>query len=179
MIETERLILRGWREADLDPFHAMCSDARVMATLGPLMTRDETAALIARVEGIREAHGYTFWAVERREDGTFLGWCGVKPGAPDTPIEGEIEIGWRIAADHWRNGYAGEAAAATLGWVWANTEAPFVAAITNVDNAASRGVMEKIGMARAPEDDFDHPSVPHDSPLKPHVVYRIARPAVC
>lgn len=177
MIATERLVLRGWRDADLDPFHAMCSDPRVMATLGPLMTRDETAALIARVEGIRAEHGYTFWALERRADGAFLGWCGVKPGADDTPIAGEIEIGWRVAADHWRQGYAREAAAATLDWVWANTDASHVAAITNTGNVSSWGLMERLGMVRAPEDDFDHPQVPDGNPLKPHITYRIARPS--
>lgn len=176
MIETERLVLRGWRDADLDPFHAMCSDPRVMATLGPLMTRDETEALIRRNADFEARLGYTFWAVERRGDGTFLGWCGVKPGAAGTPIEGEVEIGWRIAADHWRKGYAREAAAATLDWVWAHTDAPAVAAITSMGNAASWSLMERLGMTRAPEDDFDHPNVPEDSPLLPHITYRIARP---
>jgi RimJ/RimL family protein N-acetyltransferase len=176
MIMSERLILRGWREEDVDPFHAMCGDPRVMATLGPLMTREETEALVRRVEDVREAHGYTFWAVERRADGAFLGWCGVKPGAPDTPIADDLEIGWRIAAGEWGKGYAREAAQATLDWVWDELDVPLVAAITSTGNRRSWGLMERLGMVRAPEDDFDHPNVPDDSPLRRHIVYRIARP---
>ncbi|NML05156.1 GNAT family N-acetyltransferase [Sphingomonas sp. G-3-2-10] len=175
MIETERLILRGWKDSDLDPFAAMSQDPRVMATLGPLMSRDEAAAVITRIEGIREAHGYTFWAIERREDGAFLGFCGVKPGAEDTPIAGEVEIGWRLAHDHWGKGYAREAAQASLDWVWTHLDADQVAAITTPGNSNSWGLMERLGMVRAPEDDFDHPkAIGH---LIPHITYRIARPA--
>lgn len=177
MIETERLIVREWRDADLDPFAAMCADPKVMATLGPLLSREQAAALIERNRGHQAEHGYCFWAVERREDGAFLGWCGVKPGAADTPIEGELEIGWRLASDQWGRGYAREAAQATLEWVWANTDAPLVAAMTNVENDRSWGLMERLGMLRAPEDDFEHPMVPEGDPLRPHIVYRIGRPA--
>lgn len=175
MILTERLILRGWTPADLDPFAAMGQDPRVMATLGPLMSRDEVAALIDRIEGIRAAHGHCFWAIERREDGAFLGFCGVKPGAEDTPIEGEIEIGWRLAHEHWGKGYAREAAQASLDWVWDHLAVDHVAAITTPGNTASWGLMERLGMVRAPQDDFDHPKA--QGHLIPHITYRIARPA--
>ncbi len=175
MIVTERLILRGWREEDLAPFHATCSDPRVMATLGPLMTLEETAALIRLVENRRLEIGYTFWAVERRSDGLFLGWCGVKPGPPDTPIEGEIEIGWRIAADHWGQGYAREAAQATLDWVWANLDVPSVAAITSAGNARSWGLMERLAHDPRAGGRFDHPKAAGD--LRAHITYRIARPS--
>jgi RimJ/RimL family protein N-acetyltransferase len=177
MIETERLVLRGWRDADLDPFAAMCADPRVMATLGPVMDREAAAAVIARVEGIRETHGYTFWAMERRVDGAFLGWCGIKPGADNTPIAGQIEIGWRLAHEHWGQGYAREAAEAVLDWVWANLDVPAVAAITTPGNTASWGLMERLGMVRVPQDDFDHPNLAPGDPLRPHITYRINRRA--
>jgi RimJ/RimL family protein N-acetyltransferase len=177
VITTERLILRPWAPRDLDPFHAMCSDPRVMATLGPLMTRDETAALIQRCEDRQGATGHCFWAVERRADGALIGWCGAIVGNPELPIAGEIEIGWRIAADEWGKGYAREAAEATLDWVWANLDVDSVAAITSVGNTRSWGLMERLGMVRAPEDDFDHPNVPEGSVLRPHITYRIMRPA--
>lgn len=176
MIETERLILRGWRDSDLYPFFKMSQDPQVMATLGPLMSREECAAGMARLEGIREALGYTFWAIERREDQAFLGFCGVKPGPADTPIAGETEIGWRLAANEWGKGYAREAAQASLDWVWANLDSPFVAAITTPGNVRSWGLMERLGMTRADGDDFDHPSLPVNSPLLAHITYRIERP---
>lgn len=176
MIETARLILRGWRDSDRVPFHDMGQDERVMATLGPLLWRDETDALIDRVQRILDANGFTFWAVERRADGAFLGFCGLKPGAEETPIHGEIEIGWRLAHAYWGQGYAREAAQASLDWGWANLDVASIAAITSVDNVRSRGLMERLGMIRAPEDDFDHPGAIER--LRPHVTYRIGRPAV-
>ena len=174
MIETERLILRRWEDRDRAPFHAMCSDPAVMEHLGPLLTREEADAAIDRQNGLVDSHGYCFWAVERREDGAFLGFCGLKPGAEDTPIEGDIEIGWRLARDHWGSGYAREAAQASLDWGWANLDAPAIAAITTPGNVRSWGLMERLGMARVAEDDFDHPKAPDW--LKAHITYRIARP---
>lgn len=177
MIDTERLILRHWRDEDRPVFHAHCSDPEVMRYLGPLMTRAETDAALDRQNGYLESHGYCFWAVERREDGALLGFCGVKPGAPDTPIAQDMEIGWRFAPAYWGKGYAREAAEASLAWAWAHTDAPRVAAITVQDNKASWGLMERIGMSRVLDGDFDHPAVPDGSPLKRHILYRIARPA--
>lgn len=176
MIETERLILRGWRDSDRAPFHAMSQDERVMATLGPPLWRDESDALIDRLQGILDAQGFTFWAVERKADGAFLGFCGLKPGAEDTPIEGEIEIGWRLAHPYWGQGYAREAAQASLDWGWANLDTPGIAAITSTGNIRSWGLMERLGMVRAPEDDFDHPKAIER--LRPRITYRIARSAV-
>lgn len=176
MIETERLILRGWKESDVAAFHAMCNDPEVMEFLGPLMTLDEAKAARERTNGHLAEHGFCFWALERREDGAFLGFCGVKLGPEKTPIEGEIEIGWRLARRWWQHGYAREAAQASLDWVWANLDVDSVAAITTVSNARSWRLMERLGMARAPEDDFDHPDVPPGSALVPHITYRILRP---
>ncbi|MBX3564593.1 MAG: GNAT family N-acetyltransferase [Sphingomonas sp.] len=173
MILTERLILRGWEERDRAPFHAMGQDERVMATLGPLLWRDETDAMIERMQRVLDANGYTFWAIERREDGAFLGFCGLKPGAEETPIEGEVEIGWRLAHEHWGRGYAREAAQASLDWAWKNG-IDSVAAITTPGNVRSWGLMERLGMVRAPQDDFDHPKA--IDRLRQHITYRIARP---
>ena len=178
MITTERLILRPWTEQDIDPFHAICSDPRVMATLGPVMTREETAALVARCQERQAANGHCFWAMERREDGALIGWCGAIVGNPGLPIAGEIEIGWRVAADEWGKGYAREAAQATLDWVWANLAVESVAAITTPGNVRSWGLMERLGMVRAVGDDFDHPNLPPDSALLQHITYRMKRPAV-
>ena len=176
MIATERLILRGWRDSDREPFHAMCIDPRVMEFLGPPMTRADTDAAIDRQNGLIASIGHAFWAVEHAADGTFLGFCGIKPGAEGTPIHGEIEIGWRLASPWWGQGYAREAAQASLDWGWANLDARGIAAITTVGNRRSWGLMERLGMTRAPEDDFEHPAVPAGSPLRPHVTYRIGRP---
>ncbi len=176
MIETERLILRPYEARDRAALRAQCDDPEVMRFLLPVEDDAALDAMIDRMNNYLRDHGFTFWTVERRGDGAILGMCGFKPGAPGTPIADELEIGWRLARDYWGQGYAREAAQASLDWAWANTGARDVAAITVPANAASRGLMERLGMRHIVGGDFDHPLVADGSPLKRHVLYRIERP---
>lgn len=171
-IETERLVMRPWRADDLEAFHAINSDPEVMATLGPVMSRDEVAALIARMQEMEARDGHCFWALEQAEDARLIGWCGVIRGTAG-PVEGKAEIGWRLARDAWGHGYASEAARAAADWVRDNLPDPDVWAITAVGNARSRAVMARLGMRHRPELAFDHPRVPENSPLRPHVTYSL------
>lgn len=175
-LETARLVLRDWRDEDLDPFHAISSDPVVMATLGPLLSRAETAALIDRVRALAAQAGHTFWALERSADRRLIGWCGVIRGTAG-PVDGKAEVGWRLASDCWGQGYASEAARASLGWLFANLADDRAWAITHSGNHRSRAVMERLGMQRHPELDFDHPRLDPDDPLRPHVTYSISRDA--
>ena len=159
------------------PFEAMGRDPRVMAHFPALLMPGEARAMIARQEAMRTAIGHCFWAVERHSDRAFLGFCGVKPGPEDTPIEGELEIGWRLARNHWGQGYAREAAAAVLDWAWVNTDRNAVFAMTTPGNMRSRRLMERLGMSRVGDGDFDHPALAADDPLRAHVSYAIERPA--
>jgi RimJ/RimL family protein N-acetyltransferase len=177
MIETDRLLLRRWRDEDRAPFHAMSQDPRVMATLGPLLSRAESDAAINRLNAAIDRDGHGFWAIERKADGVFLGFCGLKIGPEGTPIAGLIEIGWRLAYAQWGSGYAREAAQASLDWGWQALRAPRIVAITTPGNVRSWGLMARLGMTRLDDGDFDHPAVPDDSPLKRHWTYAIARPA--
>jgi RimJ/RimL family protein N-acetyltransferase len=175
-LHTDRLILRDWCSDDLDAYAAIAADPKVMATLGPIKTREQSAALIADLEGRAATFGHTFWAVERREDNRLIGHAGLVRGK--TPqIAGELEIGWTLASDCWGKGYASEAARAALGWAWVNRPSEPVIAITSVINARSRAVMERLGMTHLPERDFDHPAVPEGDPLRPHVLYLKEPPA--
>ncbi|QDZ07291.1 GNAT family N-acetyltransferase [Sphingomonas panacisoli] len=176
MIETERLILRGWRDDDVAPFLAMGNDAEVMRYLGPPMTRADAESVRDRMNALLADQGYCFWALERKADGAFLGFCGIKPGPEGTPIAGELEIGWRLRRDAWGHGYAREAAVASLDWAWGNTSTPQVAAMTVLANTQSWGLMERLGMQRDHGAGFDHPAISDDSPLKRHILYRIVRP---
>ena len=173
MIETERLIVRPWRDADREPFFAMACDPEVMRYLLPLNTRAESDERIDSLMAMQAEHGHCFWAVERREDARFLGFCGVV--IPREPIW-EHEIGWRLARNAWGQGYAYEAAQASLDWAWKHIETPSIMAITNIENTRSWGLMERQGMRRFPDEDFEHPSVPVGDPLRPHILYRIHRP---
>lgn len=177
MIETARLNLRRWRAADAAPFHAMCNDPAVMEHLGAPLTPGDADDAIVRQNGFLDEHGYCFWALERRDDGAFLGFCGIKPGAADTPIEGRPEIGWRLAAAHWGQGYAREAAEASLNHGWGTLGFDSIWAITTPANIRSWGLMERLGMRRRAEFDFDHPQPDLDPRLVPHITYSIGRPA--
>ena len=169
-LETERLILRDWQSGDFEALHALCTCPQVMATIGPLHDEEKTRGLLGRLQERTQLHGHTFWAMERKDDGRVIGFCGVSRG-PVPPIEGLLEIGWRMAADCWGQGYAREAAQETLRWIAANRPGEPVSAITSVGNVRSRRLMERLGMHYRPDMDFEHPNVDPASPLRPHVTY--------
>ena len=173
---TDRLVLRSWREDDLDAFAEICADPLVMATLGPVLDRAETRALIARECSYEAQWGHTFWVVERREDGCLVGKCGLVRGRVG-PIQGRLEIGWRLASPCWGKGYATEAARACARWAFDTLEDDAIWAVTAAANSASRAVMERLGMERMRRYDFDHPSLAAEDPLRPHVAYRLSRVA--
>lgn len=176
MIDTERLILRRWQDRDRETFYAHCADPEVMRYFPALMTRAEVDAALARQDGYVTTHGYCFWVVEARASGRMVGFCGLKPGAEGTPVEGAVEIGWRFGKEYWGQGFAREAAQASLDWGFNHLPATRIGAITTEGNARSRALMERIGMVHAPDQDFDHPTVADDSPLKRHVTYWKPRP---
>lgn len=171
MIATERLVLRPPAPRDRDALHAMWADPAVMADLGPVKSAEESDMAIARHAAYAPLG---FHVIER--DGAAIGFCGLKPGAPDTPIAGMLEIGWMLAVPAWGVGYAREAAAAWIGWAWANRTDAAVVAITARRNDRSRGLMERLGMAYEPVLDFAHPLFAADDPRRDSVVYRIDRP---
>ncbi|HEX7821203.1 MAG TPA: GNAT family N-acetyltransferase [Sphingobium sp.] len=173
ILSTERLHLRWWRAADKDDWFRLCADPRVMAMLGPVMSRPQSDAMVELMVGFRATHKSIFWAMERKEDGRVIGFCGLKPGAAGTPVEGQVEIGWRLASDLWGQGYAREAALASLAWGWATLRCDSIWAITAAGNHRSRGLMERIGMRREPTLDFDHPALDAGDPLRPHISYSI------
>jgi len=177
VIETQRLLLRDWRDGDCAPFARLNADPDVMRHLGGPLDRAASDAMAARLRAVAADQGHTFWAVERRSDAALLGFCGLRRGGhAGTPVPDELEIGWRLRRDAWGQGYAREAAAASLDWGWANTGAPRIAAWTVAANTASWGLMLRLGMDHRPELDFDHPLFDVGHPLCRHVVHVIGRP---
>ncbi len=180
MIGTERLILREWRDEDRAPFVDMCGTQAVMEYLGGPASAEQVDASLARIRASQASRGFCFWATQRKHDGAFLGFCGLKiADAAGAPIEGEIEIGWRLRQDAWGQGYAREAALATLRWAWAHLDTARVIAMTVPNNQRSWGLMERIGMTRRPELDFGHALFAENHPLHRHIVYAVERPAGC
>ncbi len=176
MIETPRLIVRPWRDSDRAPFAAMGGDPAVMEHLGPLHGREQADIAVNRMIALQAERGHCFWAVERRDDGAFLGFCGLKI-APEgiAGVEGAVEIGWRLRRDAWGQGYAREAAAASLSWGFANLADDRIIAITTPGNVRSWGLMQRLGMVRRHDLDFLHPGLPEGDPLRQHITYEIRR----
>jgi RimJ/RimL family protein N-acetyltransferase len=174
VIETARLLLRAWRDEDAAAHHAIANDPRVVATLGRAPSLADSTTVVARQGATLAANGFCLWAAERRDDRRMIGWCGLQPGR--APIEGDVEIGWTLAPALWGQGYAREAATATLAWAWANTGLERVVAITTPGNTRSWGLMERLGMTRVAGGDFDHPALAEGDPLRPHLTYAIERP---
>ena len=175
MITTPRLLLRRFVEEDRAPLHALWSDARVMADLGPVKDRAASDATIERHRGYG-GQGLGFLVVRRRDDDAFVGFCGLKPGNPATPIAGELEVGWMLAVDAWGQGYAQEAAAAGIAQGWAATRAARIVAITAARNLRSRRLMERLGLRHQAGEDFLYAGLEDDDPLRPTVIYAIDRP---
>lgn len=183
-LTTERLILRRWLERDRAPFAAMNADSQVMRYFVQPLSGPESDALVDRIEARFEERGFGLWAVERRDDGAFLGFTGLATtaslgfvgpaesqlGPPPIP---EAEIGWRFASFAWGHGYATEAAGAALRFGFQTAELPEIVSFTSNLNVASIRVMERIGLLRDPAGDFDHPRIPEGHPLRWQVLYRL------
>jgi RimJ/RimL family protein N-acetyltransferase len=156
MIETARLVLRDWRCDDTEPFFRHLNTGAVMRWLGGVKTREQYDGIVDRFMAWQELHGFTFWVVERKADGAFLGFCGLKiADDPGSPVEGELEIGWRLREDSWGQGYAKEAAIASLDFAFGPLRAERVVALTASGNRPSWGLMERLGMTRRPELDYE------------------------
>jgi RimJ/RimL family protein N-acetyltransferase len=176
-IRTERLLLRAWSDADRAAFAALNADPVVMEHFQHRLDRDGSDALIGRFEDGWREHGYGQWALERREDGRFLGFAGLSLPSFHAPFMPAVEIGWRLAREAWGHGYATEAARAAVAFGFEALTLDEVVSFTVPANVRSRAVMDRLGMTRDPADDFDHPRLPEGHPLRRHVLYRLRRDA--
>jgi RimJ/RimL family protein N-acetyltransferase len=177
-LETERLILRDWRDEDWPGFFRLTNTPEVMRWLGGVMNIDARAKARTRLEARGAAHGHDFWAVERKRDGGHLGGerlglCGIKLADQEGGPIGELEIGWRLREDAWGRGYAREAAEASLRAAFERLGAPQVIALTVEENAASWGLMRRLGMRR--REDLDFYSTGFVAEGEDVIVYSIAR----
>jgi RimJ/RimL family protein N-acetyltransferase len=178
MIETGRLRLRPCREDDKPAFATILNTPAMTAELGGVRSRAAIDALVDKRIADQSRHGFSYWAVELRDSAELIGTCGLRIASnyPGTPVEGMHEMGWRIAESHWGRGYATEAAQATLDWAWATLPVTTIAAWTTAGNRKSWRVMERLGMARAPQLDFTRSDHAPDDPVAAIRVYTIARP---
>ncbi len=171
-LATPRLVLRRWRPSDLEPFARLNGDPRVMEFLPHLLSREESDAFAERIAEHFEGRGFGLWAVEVRGGAGFAGFVGLSVPPFEAAFTPCVEIGWRLAFEHWGQGYASEAARAVLDLALGDLGIAEVVSFTVPANLRSRRVMERLGMRRDPADDFDHPRLPEGHPLRRHVLYR-------
>ena len=167
--------MREWQDNDLDDFLAIRRDPKVMATLGPLQSREEVAETIQRMQKLQADLGHCFWVVEHKRDKKLMGWCGLIRGPHRVPVENKLEIGWALGFQYWGSGFATEAATRALQWGLKEFPDETVWSITSENNRRSRAVMERLGMTYQPDLDFDHPKVDPASGLLRHVTYKFER----
>ena len=175
VFDTERLRLRQWKDSDRAPYAALNADPRVMEYFLSVQSREASDASIDAWSSAIAAGGFGNWAVEVRETGEFIGFTGLSVPKRALPFMPCVEIGWRLAAQHWGRGYASEAARKALQIGFERFGLDEIVSFTAVVNQRSRAVMARIGMHDA-HDDFGHPALPVGHPLRPHCLYRIERP---
>ncbi len=156
--ETDRLVLRDWRESDFAPFFEHTNTPAVMEHIAPVMDDRGKARFRRRVLERAAEHGHTLWVMERKADGAVLGFCGLKRCDLEGGPIGDCEIGWRLREDCWGQGYAKEAALAARDLAFTQFDAPHIVALTVKANPRSWGLMQRIGMARRPDLDFIDPT---------------------
>ena len=173
-IDTPRLRLRQWCEADREPFAALNADPAVMEFFPALQSRAASDANIDAWRSQLEAQGWSNWAVEVRASGQFIGFTGLSVPRRVLPFSPCVEVGWRLAREHWGHGYATEAGQAALRVGFERLALAEVVSFTAVGNLRSRSVMERIGM-RDTHQDFEYPGIPEGHALRLHCLYRIRR----
>ena len=175
ILETERLILRQWREDDIAPFAAMNADPRVTAALGVKLDPSVTKALIERVSASFPQNGFGIWAVELRGGAPFVGFTGLSIPRFEAPFMPAVEVGWRLAFDHWGKGYATEGARAAVEFGFNTIGLEEIVSFASAANLRSHAVMKRLGMRYDAQDDFNYPGVAPTDPLRRHLLYRLKR----
>ncbi|MEQ6340932.1 MAG: GNAT family N-acetyltransferase [Gammaproteobacteria bacterium] len=171
--ETERLHMRQWKPSDREPFAALNSDPRVMAFFPSLLTRIDSDTMADRCQSLIEERGWGFWAAESKATQDIIGFVGLHIPIPELPFSPCVEVGWRLAFQHWGKGFATEAAGGALRVGFDLLGLPEIVSFCAVHHLKSRAVMERLGMRESGT--FEHPSVPVGSMLRQHCLYRLSR----
>ncbi|MEW5853868.1 MAG: GNAT family N-acetyltransferase [Myxococcota bacterium] len=174
-LETERLILRTWRDDDRAPFAEMNADPLVMEHFPATLSRAESDAMVDRINAVFAQRGFGLWAVQVVGGASFVGFVGLLVPTFEAHFTPCVEVGWRLARAHQGLGYATEAARAAVRFGFQVLGLEEIVSMTVPRNVKSRHVMEKLGMTRRAADDFDHPRLPEGHPLRRHVLYRLRR----
>lgn len=170
-LETQRLLLRQWKESDYPAFAHMSADAETMRYFPSVLTDEQSRDIADRCRELINQRGWGFWAVEVKETNEFAGFIGLHVPSAELPFSPCVEVGWRLARDFWGQGFATEGAQAALDFAFVELALTEVVAFTALKNKRSERVMQRLGMVRD-EKTFEHPQVPEGHALRQHVLYR-------
>ena len=174
ILETERLILRLWREADAHDYYEINQDPRVLEFLGGPLTMKQVTDFFSVANDRYEKQGFTLWAVELKESSVLIGFIGLDLVRLDIHFTPAVEIAWRLGSQYWGNGYATEGARAALAYGFKSCGLKEIVSFTVPANHRSLRVMEKIGLHRDVSGDFAHPLLPATDSLSQHLLYRLS-----
>jgi len=177
-ITTPRLVLRPFDDRDFDAFASLNADPRVREFFPSVLDRAESDVSAGRYVNHWARHGFGRWTIEVPGVTPFAGVVGLAQTPFTAPFTPAVEIGWRLAYDHWGRGYAIEGARAACDFGFRVLGLPEIVAFTVPRNVRSRQVMERLGMTHDATDDFEHPLLPPGHAMRPHVLYRLPRPSI-
>ena len=171
-LQTSRLILRNWKQNDIEPFAILNSDPRVCEFLPNVLSQEETLTSVIKIQSHFKKHAFGLFAVELISTKTFIGFVGLKYFSFDSHFTPSVELAWRLSWKNWGQGLATEAAQKVTQYGFETLGLPEILAITAKNNQGSRRVMEKLGMFTNEDENFLHPQLEYSHPLAEHILYR-------
>lgn len=177
-IETQRLCLRQWQASDFAIFAEMNADPEVMRYFPKLLSSTVSDVIANKCQQLIKDNSWGFWALSLKDSlkkaDTFIGFVGLNETHADLPFAPCVEIAWRLHKDYWGQGYATEAAQASLMFAFEELKLSEVMAFTAIINKPSQRVMKRIGM-RDTESNFYHPALKTNHLLAEQVLYEITQ----
>lgn len=173
VLETPRLLLRSWRDADVERWVEMSADPRVMEHFPCTYTRAQSEASAVRMRERLERDGHGWWPIEVKGGAAFAGVIVLQEVPYLSHFTPAMEVGWWLAFEHWGHGYATEGARTALHFAFGELQRSEIVAITTPANVRSQRVMQRLGMTRDANDDFEPPHGDPGHPPRTHVLYRI------
>lgn len=174
MIKTTRLILKNYTDQERESFYAMNRDPEVMRFFPSVLTKEESDAMLKRLSDGINQRGWGFWGAFLEDE--LIGMIGINPIPFEAHFTPAVEVGWRLAKKHWGKGYATEGALAAIDYGFKTLGLKEIVSFTTLHNLPSQKVMVRLGMTHDPKDDFDHPRLEENHPLRRHVLYRLRNP---
>jgi len=172
-LQTDRLLLRQWTPQDRAHFAQLNADPEVMKYYPETLSRDASNEMADKIESLISSQGWGFWALELKQDASFIGFTGLHKPQYELPVTPCVEVGWRLAREHWGKGYATEAGRAALDTAFNTLQLAEVYSFATVTNSPSIAVMQRLHMQDTHRN-FEHPVMPSTSPLREHCLYKIS-----